>query len=252
MNKLLVGATPYYLQIEAILRDQIATGDLRPGDPVPTEKTLCEQYEVSRPTVRQAIKNLENDDLVIRERGKGTRVTERPEEKILPLIDLQLADLVYATRAEDIVLARTGNCILPPAVRAEYENDEPLEVFYFVRVLFKDKIPYMATKVFLHGEIAEFMTEKDYVAENFLEVLSQRSGIKIIQSEQKIEAILAEPSMAFFLEISPGTPLLSIRRTSRDKNKKPIEHSHTLIRMDRGKLNLVLGKNSDQEKWQVL
>ena len=251
MNKLIQGATPYYLQIEAILRDQIASGDLRPGDLVPTEKTLCDQYGVSRPTVRQAIKNLEIDGLLVRQRGKGTRIIERPEDKISPLIDLQLADLLSITKADDIVLARTGNCISPPAVRAEFDFDKPQEVFSFVRVYLADGIPVMTSKSFLPIETAKLLNEKDFVAKNFLQILSHKLGKKIAQCDQQIDAILAEPSMADFLEVSPGTPLLSVRMTARDQNSLAAIHCHTLIRTDQGKLNVSMGWNDDQQKWQM-
>ena len=252
MNKLIQGATPFYLQIEAILRDQIASGDLRPGDLVPTEKTLCEQYEVSRPTVRQAIKNLEIDGLLVRQRGRGTRIIKRPEDKISPLIDIHFAQLVGVANADEILLARTGNCISPPAVRAAFNFDEPREVFSFVRVYLTDDIPVMTSKSFLPIEIANLMKDEDFTARNFIQVLSQRCGTKITQCEQQIEAILAEPSMAEFLDISPGTPLLSVRITLRDNNNKRIEHRHTLIRNDRGKLNLSMSWSNDQQEWQPI
>ena len=251
MNKLIQGATPFYLQIEAILRDQIASGDLRPGDLVPTEKTLCEQYGVSRPTIRQAIKNLEIDGLLVRQRGRGTRIIERPEDKISPLIDIHFAELVGGTDADEIILARTGNCISPPAVRAGFEFDEPLEVFSFVRVFITDGIPVMTSKGFLPIEIASLLEEKDFIAKDFLQVLSQKLGKELAQCEQQIDAILAEPSMADFLEVSPGTPLLSVRMIARDEDNKAAILSHTLIRTDRTKLNVSMGWNNDQQKWQM-
>ena len=250
MEKLLQGATPFYLQIEAILRDQIASGDLRPGDLVATEKTLCDQYGVSRPTVRQAIKNLEIDGLIVRNRGKGTRVTARPEEKILPLIDLRSTDLVDVSDVEKIELGRAGFCISPPAVRAEFRLEEPLEVFSIVRIFLKDEIPFLASKIFLRKETAKLLVDSDFLEKHFLDILAKRCNKSITRSEQKIESILAEPIMADFLKIAPGTPLLSVHRTSFDEDNSPIEHCHRLIRTDRCKLNLSMHRDQGKN-WQV-
>ena len=46
---------PLYYQISQQIRDQIEAGELKPGDRLPTEKELQEEFEVSRATVRRAI-----------------------------------------------------------------------------------------------------------------------------------------------------------------------------------------------------
>ena len=65
---------PPYYQLAGILRQQIATGLLRPGDRVPSEIQLCERYEVSPMTARRAIKILLDEELVTASRGRGTFV----------------------------------------------------------------------------------------------------------------------------------------------------------------------------------
>ena len=65
---------PIYHQLANILRRQISTGLLLPGDRVPSETQLCEQYEVSPMTARRALMALLDDDLVTAARGRGTFV----------------------------------------------------------------------------------------------------------------------------------------------------------------------------------
>ena len=67
---------PLYKQIVRALSDSIANGTYRPGDKLPTEAELIEQFGVSRITVRSAIKEMEDAGLVERARGKGTFVAE--------------------------------------------------------------------------------------------------------------------------------------------------------------------------------
>ena len=68
-------ATPLYLQLEEILRQEILSGSRREGDKLPTENELVEQYKVSRSTVRRAVEELCKEGLVVRHPGKGTFVT---------------------------------------------------------------------------------------------------------------------------------------------------------------------------------
>jgi GntR family transcriptional regulator len=73
---------PLYLQLYETLRAQIGSGELRPGDLVPTEHELMSLYQVSRITVRAALEQLVRDDLIERRRGKGTFVkATQPEER---------------------------------------------------------------------------------------------------------------------------------------------------------------------------
>lgn len=72
------GAPPLYLQISNILKDKIIKQEYEQGDRIPSEKDLQDLYGVSRITARQAIQELEQDNMVKRSRGKGTIVTYQP------------------------------------------------------------------------------------------------------------------------------------------------------------------------------
>lgn len=71
------GKTPLYLQIAAILRDEIARGVYAPGRPVPSETQLMGRYEVARLTARKAVRVLADEGLVEIVQGRGSYVTER-------------------------------------------------------------------------------------------------------------------------------------------------------------------------------
>ena len=67
---------PNYFRLESHLRESIRNGDLKPGNPIPPESHLCQQYSVSRTTVRQALSRLVYDGLIVRHRGRGSFVAE--------------------------------------------------------------------------------------------------------------------------------------------------------------------------------
>lgn len=73
-RRLLSGHGPKWQQIADDLRAQITSGDLAPGDDIPTEITLQERYGVARATVRQAIQALRVAGLIIVEQGRGSKV----------------------------------------------------------------------------------------------------------------------------------------------------------------------------------
>lgn len=69
---------PYYYQLEGLLRAEIQGGRWGPDEAILSERQLCEQYGVSRTTVRQAIARLVQEGLLYHVKGKGTFV--RPPE----------------------------------------------------------------------------------------------------------------------------------------------------------------------------
>jgi DNA-binding LacI/PurR family transcriptional regulator len=77
---------PRYRQIYEALLMEISSGKLKPGDQIPSEKELCESFQVSRITSKKALEMLVANHLISRQRGKGSFVVETspmpgPEQK---------------------------------------------------------------------------------------------------------------------------------------------------------------------------
>lgn len=73
---------PLYYQLKTLLEQQIKRGELQPGDKIPTEAELCEQYQISRTPVRQALAALRQEGLLTSTAGRGTFVALRPEQRL--------------------------------------------------------------------------------------------------------------------------------------------------------------------------
>jgi len=71
-------------RVAAELRREIVTGKLRPGDRLHNERLLQEEFNISRPTLREALRMLESESLIVVTRGQfgGARVTE-PDPNVL-------------------------------------------------------------------------------------------------------------------------------------------------------------------------
>ena len=69
-------AVPLYHQVYLILRENIRSGIYPSGAPLPPEQSLCKEFDVSRITIKRAMRDLVADGLVVRQRGKGTFVAD--------------------------------------------------------------------------------------------------------------------------------------------------------------------------------
>src|SRR5271169_7105834 len=78
---------PLHRQLFLVLHDEIARGALAPGDALPTEQTLCDQFGVSRITVRRALADLAEQGYIERRQGVGSFVRQRGRSDEAPLSD---------------------------------------------------------------------------------------------------------------------------------------------------------------------
>ena len=74
--------SPLYQQIKALVLQSLQSGEWKPGEPIPSEFELAARYKVSQGTVRKAIDELAQDNLLIRRQGKGTFVATHAEQQV--------------------------------------------------------------------------------------------------------------------------------------------------------------------------
>src|SRR5512139_107834 len=99
-------------------------GRLKPGQPIPSERSLCETYRISRTTVRQAVSEMINAGLLCRKQGKGTFVTERKvNQGLVRFVNFERTVLELGLKPSTRVL---GNDVIPVDIRMAKLLDIPL------------------------------------------------------------------------------------------------------------------------------
>ncbi|MGC8778569.1 MAG: GntR family transcriptional regulator, partial [Candidatus Caldatribacteriaceae bacterium] len=88
------GSVPLYQQLKNILKGQILSGILKPGDQIPSETDLSRIYGVSQITVRQAVKSLVEEGFLYRKQGRGTFVASPKLRRRLPKLYSFSEDMV--------------------------------------------------------------------------------------------------------------------------------------------------------------
>ncbi|MFJ7178222.1 GntR family transcriptional regulator [Streptomyces massasporeus] len=73
-----MSARPLYMQLADVIADKIASGELAPDRPIPSENHLSDEYGVARLTARRAAQELRERSLIVTVRGKGSFVVEQP------------------------------------------------------------------------------------------------------------------------------------------------------------------------------
>jgi GntR family transcriptional regulator len=203
---------PLYRQLDAILRDQIAGGQVRPGDRFPPETELCAQYGVSRATVRQALEALEEDGLIERTAGRGTflRAAPIPNRPLPGRGRIAWDDIVGKGAARTGPELRYGSAPPPAIVVRELKLAANAEAPFFIRVLTDARGPRAGLKRYFRPDLRPLLGRKLRAAVDFPRALAKAAGAPVACTGFWAEAILAEPRFAMMLKVPLGSPVLSL------------------------------------------
>ena len=140
MESITGGNTPKYQELTEQLRLQIVSGEIAPGQKLPSENTLSAQYQVSRQTVRKALAILQNEGYIYAEHGRGTFCSEMMRHahpsKNIAVVTTYLSDYIFprVIQGIDDVLTGAGYSI----VLKNTKNSRTREAECLQEILSKD------------------------------------------------------------------------------------------------------------------
>lgn len=203
---------PAYAQVKAFVKAQISAGVWRPGDAVPSEAALQQQFGVSRMTVNRAIKELAVEGLVSRVQGSGTVVAQ------LHRISSTLAvrDIHEEIVERGHTHSTTVFCL--EAVRADAELGKMFKValgttvFHSVQVHFENGIAIQLEDRYVNPAAAP-----DYLGVDLTAVTPTRYLLEhapLTEASYTIEAVLPNTNEAKALGIGAHSPCLVMKRST--------------------------------------
>ena len=237
---------PLYQQIFVILQNKIQAGELAPGDPVPGEQALCEEFGVSRITARRALNELADRGLVERRRGRGTRVAQAPAQPVRASIDGLLENVGRIGRTTTVKVLRNGRV---PAGREAAEAlgldpSETVQRAVRVRHLGGQPMSYLVTSV--PQDIADRIAGQD-MSDTPLLLLLERAGVPVATARQTISATLADAEVAPALGVPAGAPLIEVRRVVFDTSDRAVEYIRILYRPDLYRFEMSMHRRTEGE-----
>jgi GntR family transcriptional regulator, histidine utilization repressor len=203
---------PAYEQVKSWIRGHIASGEWRPGDPVPSEAALMQQFRISRMTVNRALRELAAEGLVTRVQGSGTRVAQLHRiSSRLTIRDIheEVAERghVHTTR---VVLRRKEKA--GAAVAASLGLRSGAAVFHSVLVHLENGVPIQYEDRYVNPTAAPRYLETDFTQTSPTLHLLQHAPLT--EASYSIEACLPTSKEAKQLAIKRGEPcLVMMRRT---------------------------------------
>lgn len=233
---------PLHTQIHDFLREDILSNRLSPDEPIPSERELAEDLEVSRMTVRQALNALRKEGLIYQKRGKGTFVSSRK-------FDVHSRNL---NGFSDEMIRRGMNpkskLVSLVKEKADEETAERLnlskgeEVFKLERLRLADEIPMAIETTCLPVKMFPKLPKYDFEKESLYQILERQYGMKMYSAAEDLEAAISDAKSSELLGVRKKSPLLIVYRTVFSEDNQPIEFTKSIYRADRYRASFFLVK----------
>ena len=236
---------PFYFQLAELLEHEIASGRWQPGFRLPSEPDLCDQFGLSRTTVRQALGRLEQRGLIERQKGQGTFV----QAGVPGLWLLQSSEGFFQDEVD-----RHGRTVTSQILRAERGPipdwaTRALELPARAEGATLERLRSVDGKIALHvvNHLADHVADAALAIgqpnESLYRRLREHAGVVPHGGRRTLEAIAAEPWLAELLELRPRAPVAFIESVAWDADLRPFDCYRAWLRTDRTRIDVqVLGQ----------
>lgn len=203
---------PRYAAIKQFVLNGISTGSLRPGDRLPSESELVDQFSVSRMTANRALRELQNSGVIIRLPGVGSFVAEpAPQSQIIQIRNI--ADEIRSRGHE-----YRASVVQNQAEKASRSTAALLgialgtKIFHSIIVHHEAGVPIQLEERFVLSAAAPEYDRMDFTAITPNEYLTKVAPLERV--DHSVRAMIPDPRARELLEMKEGEPaLLNIRRT---------------------------------------
>jgi GntR family transcriptional regulator len=237
---------PYYHQLKTLIVQDITQRGLERGDRLAGDFELCEQYGVSRTVVRQALRELEYDGVVVRERGRGTFVGDRKTSQGFGNALIGSFEDIQSGKGSQRTHVLRGELV--PAtltVARDLGIEEGVLVVEIERVRLVDGEPWAYTVTQLPEDIGSGLLNENLEDASIYGVLERQLGVRFDRAQRTIEAGTAPAVASESLGIAPGEPVLIMRSISYDHRGVPVERFTGYHRGDRSRLDVEVRRSNE-------
>jgi GntR family transcriptional regulator len=224
-------------RVEQFLRDRISSGDLKPGDSIPPECRLAEQFRLSRMTVRLGLARLVHDGLITRHRGRGSFVAEPRLEHSKPFLSFE----------EEMRARGATTSIKLLDMRTEPAEGNIAESLGFIEgttVVVLERLRFVNGQVvgyeirYLPKQIGEALTTDEIHDQPLVPALRRILGKPRTRLNLKVTASTARRKEARLLETKVGAPVLVREHIWHFEPEGPMQYGKSVFRGDRYQMSV--------------
>jgi GntR family transcriptional regulator len=227
-------AQPAYQRIQSAIRKRIESGELQPGNPVPSERDLARTHRVSLMTARHALAFLEREGLVERRRGIGTFVAP-PKihfNKLMSYTEQMAARTL--TAGAKVLFAKIVDNENEAAARLSLPPNS--SIIKLERLRHAANEPFALETCYLNASEFPGLLDAPISRESLFGILERDYNVELGYADEEVDATAADPRIAELLAIPRREPLLRIRQVIYSTKGRAIMYVLGFYRSDRHNL----------------
>jgi GntR family transcriptional regulator len=202
---------PLHRQLFLVLHDEIARGAIAPGDALPTEQSLCDQFGVSRITVRRALADLAEQGFIERRQGVGSFVRQRDRSDEAQHAGSYMDNLRQTQFQTSVEVVDYDNRTPPSTIADALGSGDAMLYILRVRRERRTDESLMITEAWLPTDLSDVLSASALRETPLYELLSG-AGVVVDQMQHEITAEIAGPRNAGLLDVPIGSALLRVNR----------------------------------------
>jgi len=231
---------PLYHQVEESIRQDIANRIYLPGQSIPTELELQEEFNVSRETVRKAVNNLVVAGLVEKRKGVGTFVTHPKIVHRIGHIYGSHEEIVARGMIPSTTFIEKKEMRPPEPMRQEMALEKGATVIKVKRLRSVNEEPVAILSSYLPKDLVPDLARVKFRSNSLYKTLEGIYHLTLSEGDEIIEAGSIRGKDANWLQIRRGAPILVVRRLTYLDNSRVIEKLTALYRSDKFKYQVKL------------
>ncbi len=218
--------TPIYKQIQDWMREKITSGEWPEYYQLKSEIDLAAELGINRGTLRNAIRQLIDEALLVRIHGKGTFVAANAVQQSLADSLTTFSESLNAQNIPFETQVRALRVITADASITTLLNLRPDDdVFYLERVRTVKSQPIIFLKNYLPYRLYHGIEQVDFVHNQLFKVMEQRFNLQIDWGRRYFEARVADEEVAGALNVAPGDPIMYAKQIVYQADGTPLEMS---------------------------
>ncbi len=224
---------PRYQRVADQLREEITRGERRPGDRMPSENVLADQYSLAPGTIRQAVTQLVSEGVLERFQGKGTFVRRPSFDRSLFRFFKFLGGAGESLVPDGRILGRKVEAT-PEHVSIRLELDKNTPGICINRLRLLGTQPVLLEEIWLEKDPFQpvlLMDEKD-LGPLLYPIYDEMCGRTVASAEEELSVQSADDKTAHALQIAAGDPVIVIERLARGFDGAALEWRRSMGRAD--------------------
>ncbi len=238
-------STPLYAQLKDSIKQAIKSGQLKPNDKLPTEEEICAEFKISRPVVRQAYKELLDENYIVRFKSRGTFVKE-PELKSMFFsefsdieIDLENMGLTPKVICLSKEILDSNEC--SSNITEHLTSSKLLKVKL---IYLNNDIPLVYKEAYYPIDIIKGIQSIDFEDSPIYNTLESNFNLWLSHIKKVVDAQIIREDLVQLLKTEKGHAVHVVDSLAYDDRERVIEVAYSYYVGDRNEFDLMVYKQN--------